>query len=152
MKMMMLALAALSLSPSLARADEASDKALAKSQIWPMEQAIYAGRASGNMSAYINNTASGYMAWPPQAAKPMGDATLKSTSGGIPPTSKEKLTMEFVDLAVHGDTAVIYYRTHRTMRFDGTPVDESFETAHTWVRENGQWRVLGGMARLEPKR
>ncbi len=60
--------------------------------------------------------------------------------------------MEFVDLAFHGDTAVIFYKTHRTQRFDGTPVDESFETTHTWVREDGQWRVLGGMARLEPKR
>ena len=40
---MMLALAALMLLPTLARADVAADKAKAKDEIWALEQSIYAG-------------------------------------------------------------------------------------------------------------
>ena len=60
--------------------------------------------------------------------------------------------MSFVDLAFHGDTAVIYYTTFRTQRADGSPARYHFETTHTWVKENGKWHVLGGMARPTPAR
>jgi ketosteroid isomerase-like protein len=152
MKAVTLALVALMLVPGVAAADEAADKAKAKDEIWALEQAIYAGRASGDMSAYINNTSPGYMAWAPQAPRPLGADNLRTTHAGVPVTSKERLTMQFVDLAYYGDTAVIYYTTHRTQVFDGSPSDEHFETTHTWVREGGHWKVLGGMARTEPKR
>jgi ketosteroid isomerase-like protein len=66
--------------------------------------------------------------------------------------SAEKIELTFVDLTVQGDVAIVYYSTRRTMRADGTPVDERFEVTHTWVKENGEWKVLGGMGRSTPTR
>jgi ketosteroid isomerase-like protein len=146
------AAAVLICAPLSALAQDTADKQAAKDAIWALEQAIYAGRASGDMSAYLNNTSPDYLAWPPQAPAPLGLAALRANSAGVPATSKERLTMQFVGIAVHGDTAVIYYTTHRTQHFDGSPADETFETTHTWVRDGGKWRVLGGMARLQPTR
>ncbi len=136
-------------APGLAAADAQADKQAAKDAIWPLEQSIYAGRAVGDLSNYINNTSPDYVAWPPTVDKPMPYTNLKATASAGPVASKERLTMEFMDIAVHGNTAIIYYKTHRTMRYDGTPVDEHFETTHTWVKDDGHWHVLGGMARLK---
>jgi hypothetical protein len=121
-----------------------------KSEIWSKEQAIYAGRGRGDMGPYIENTAPHYMAWPPQMDRPVAAGNLRQTANVT--AAKEKLTMELVDFTLDNDAAIIYYRTHRTARPDGTETDEFFETTHTWVRESGAWKLLGGMARLQPER
>lgn len=127
------------------RADETETARVA---IWTLEQAIYEGRSKGDVSAYANTTAKGYMAWPPVLAAPMRvdgfDAALAN-----PQASQEELAMELIDFTLHGETAIIYYRTHRTRLADGTPADDRFDVTHTWIREDGAWRVLGGMARSQ---
>ncbi|MBT0668218.1 nuclear transport factor 2 family protein [Novosphingobium profundi] len=123
----------------------------AKTTIWTMEQAIYAGRGKGDISAYADNTAQGYLAWPPILAKPMRVDGFKRAKAP-PEMAHEKLEMELLDFTLYGDTAIIYYRTHRTMLADGTPADDRFDVTHTWVQEGGKWRVLGGMARSQVMR
>ncbi len=136
------ALAAFAL-PALAQTPAPS----AKDEIWALEQAIYAGRASGDMSAYVDHTSPQYLSWPPTATRPMGPTELKAGAATVRRDSKEQLVMELTGFTQHGETAMIYYKTHRTRRMDGTPSDDHFETTHTWVRDGGQWRVLGGLAR-----
>ena len=53
--------------------------------------------------------------------------------------------MEFGDIAFSGNTAVIYYSTHRTRMPGGEPVDQHFEITHIWAFESGEWRLLGAM-------
>jgi ketosteroid isomerase-like protein len=124
-------------------------RAAIQAELWSKEQAIYAGRARGDLTPYVANTSKLYVSWPPTVKAPMDYAKL-AMSTPPPGNDHERLTMTFMDLALSGDTAVIYYRNHMTMRADGTPVDLTYDVAHTWTREGGVWRVLGGMARLEP--
>jgi hypothetical protein len=124
------------------------DKAAIQAQIWSKEQAIYAGRGRGDLEPYITNTSKLYVSWPPTVAAPMNYAQL-NMSKPKPGYDHEQLTMTLMDFALSGDTAIIYYRTHMTMRADGTPTDLTYNVTHTWTREDGVWRVLGGMARLE---
>ena len=46
-----------------------------------------------------------------------------------------------------GNTAVIFYRAHRTMKPDGTPVDEYWDTTHIYAREDGGWKLLSSINR-----
>jgi hypothetical protein len=124
------------------------DKAAIQAQIWSKEQAIYAGRGRGDLEPYITNTSKLYVSWPPTVAAPMNYAQL-NMSKPKPGYDHEQLTMTLMDFALSGDTGIIYYRTHMTMRADGTPTDLTYNVTHTWTREDGVWRVLGGMARLE---
>lgn len=128
-----------------AEATHAEQTEAAKTEIWTMEQAIYAGRAKADFSAYANNVAEGYVAWPPTQDAPVRSNIFKS---GRPISSQEQLTMKLMDFSLHGNTAIIYYQTHRTRLADGSAANDRFHVTHTWVRQNGQWRVLGGMARL----
>jgi hypothetical protein len=146
----LLVLAALmpaTLTPAAAQAQTAAETDAARAQVWALEQSIYAGRAKGNLSAYNDNLAKGYLAWPPVSDKPLGPTVLHNAASKLH-ASQEKLDMQFVDFSMNGNTAVIYYTTHRTRLADGTAVDNRFETTHTWIREDGKWHVFAGMARL----
>lgn len=122
-------------------------KAQVQAELWEKERAIYAARARGDMAPYIAAVAEDYLAWPPYRTAPAGAEGLTSLQTTLAAQTREKLEMRFVALSLNGDAAVIYYATHRTMLPDGTPVDERFDVIHSWVREGGQWKVLGGMAR-----
>jgi len=125
------------------------EKAAVQAEIWAKEQSIYAGRSRGDLGPYVSNTSLQYVSWPPTVKAPMGYQKLAGTT--VPPNSNhEQLTMTFMDFALSGDTAVIYYRTHMTRRANGDPVDLTYDVTHTWTREGGVWRVIGGMARQEP--
>jgi ketosteroid isomerase-like protein len=132
--------------PCVAETTAPLDKAQVEKELWAKEQAIYAGRGRGDLQPYYDNTSPAYLGWPPQVAEPMGRGKLRPADKAAM-GSKEKLEMKFSALALSGDSALIYYKTHMTMRSDGTPVDLRYEVIHAWVREGGQWRLLGGMAR-----
>ena len=132
--------------PSLAQTAAPQDKDQVVKELWTKEQAIYAARGRGDLQTYYNGTSASYLGWPPQVAVPIGREKLVPANPGVM-GSHEKLEMKFTDLTLSGDTALIYYKTHMTMQGDGTPTDKHYEVIHAWVREAGQWRLLGGMAR-----
>lgn len=138
------------LSPAAAYAAPLS-KAAAQADIWAKEQVIYRERGHGNMQAYIDGTARDYLAWPPFRTEPAGVDRLDELKKKMKVDNKEILTMVFKDFSMNGDAAVIYYQTHRTRLPDGLPADEYFDVIHSWVWQDGAWKVLGGMARATPK-
>ncbi len=115
--------------------------------IWALELEIYTQRAAGNLKPYIESAADGYLAWPPFRERPAGAEGLREVNAQLRSDNQEQLEASFIGFAREGDAAVIYYRTHRTRRPDGTSVDEHFDVIHSWVLVGGRWRVLGGMAR-----
>lgn len=142
-------LAVLSVAPA---ASAQQTKAQAQAEIWSKEQAIYKARGQGNLKPYIDNVATDYLAWPPFAAAPTGVGALNKSQSKMAVENKELLKMEFVSFAMNGDAAIIYYSTYRTRLPNGAPADERFEVTHSWVRQDGQWKVYGGMARAKPVR
>jgi ketosteroid isomerase-like protein len=136
--------------PAPTDAPRGQRRAEVQAEIWAAEQAIYAARGRGDLKPYIQAAARDYRAWPPFRPAPAGVEGLNQLGATMATQTKEKLEMRFVSLALSGDAAVIYYQTHRTMLPDGRPVDERFDVTHTWVREDGRWKVLGGMARNRP--
>ncbi len=123
-----------------------------REELWAKELSIYEGRSRGDLSLYLASTADNYIAWPPFNEVPKGNDGLKETGRKMEGKTQEVLKMTYLDLALNGDTAVIYYKTHRTRLADGSPADQHYEVTHTWVRQDGSWKVLGGMARERPAR
>ena len=135
-----------------AHAQTAAEKAAAQEAVWTKEQGIYINRAKGNLEYYTRNASPNYVGWPPSAARPLALTGLKEDAKRMVGMDKEKLDLEFADFALSGDTAVIYYFTHRTVKPDGTAVDERFENIHVWTRDGADWKIVGAMSRTQPKR
>jgi hypothetical protein len=148
---------ALCLAVFAAQAAAATDEAAeyreqVRAEIWAKELAIYAGRGDGNLQPYIDALATDYIAWPPFREEPAGAAGLENLALRMRGQDQEELEMTFLDFSLNGDTASIYYKTHRTRSADGSPANDFYEVIHVWVREDGVWRVFGGMARDKPER
>ena len=128
----------------LAAAAPAPDPA--ESVIWAQEHAIYAGRAAGSVRPYVDQTSPQFLAWPAGAGRPVDRDDLSRSASSVAP-GHEVIHSELTGFTRDGDTAVIYYVNHRTVRPDGTRVDERYANIHVWIRRGAKWQVLGGMSR-----
>jgi hypothetical protein len=134
-RIILLSLALTATAPiTLAQAQSAKEYEEARDIVWAKEQAIYKARAKTGLDYYI--------------AKPSPLSQLKKNQSLITAPNSEKIELFFDDFAMHGDTGVIYYNTHRTMLPDGTEVDQRYHTIHVWVKDtDGDWKLMGAMAR-----
>lgn len=133
-----------------AGADTSSDYAAAKEAIWAKELAIYDAWGKTGLDYYIEHASAHYVGWPPGTPHPSSLADLKQMQARLVVPNRDKRDISFEGLALHDDTAVLYYTTHRTMLPDGTPVDELLHISHVWVRDNtGDWKILGALGRVE---
>jgi hypothetical protein len=123
----------------------------ARDAIWAKELAIYKARGEGNLGVYLDNTSERYKGWPPGVKVPGDLSYLRGAADTMRGQNQEKLTMELADFAMSGDTAVIYYHTHRTMMPKGEPTDQRFAICHVWTREQGEWKLIGALGRLKPE-
>lgn len=134
----------------VANGETSSDYDAAKTAIWSKELAIYDAWAKTGLDYYIANASANYVGWPPGSKKPSSLADLKGMQSRLVLPNQERREITFDDLALQGDTAVLYYTTHRTMLPDGTPVDELLHICHVWVRDDaGNWKLLGALGRVE---
>lgn len=137
-------------SSTMANAQSPAEVEAAKEAIWSKELAIYKARAETGLDYYIANSSPNYIGWPPGIPAPSPLSQLKENQTRIKIPNEEKVELFFDDLAMHGDTAIIYYNTHRTVLPDGTPVDQRYHITHVWTRDtDGDWKLLGAMGRLE---
>ena len=127
-----------------------SDFLAVRDEIWAKEQAIYQARSKGDLSYYLANASAGYKGWPPYLAEPGGVPYLKDMTTDMVGQDQEELTMELADFALSGDTAVIYYHTHRTRMPNGDQADQRYAICHVWTREAGVWKLIGAMGREKP--
>lgn len=132
------------------------DEAAVEEQIWAMEAAIFEGRGQGDLSNYLNVTSSRYLGWPPVMAKPLGLEKFRESAADASALKGERITFVRNGFTMQGNTAVTYFTSHRTRLGDGfapegkREVDEYYENTHIWNFENGEWRLIGGMARKLP--
>jgi hypothetical protein len=124
-----------------------------KDIIWEKEEAIYKARESGNLYVYIGFSSEKYMGWPPGWLVPSNLDKLKIAAPKVMGMDKERLVMTYKDLALSndGNTAIIYYSTHRTSDPQGVAVDQHFDVSHVWVKENSEWKLFGSMGRITPE-
>ena len=133
-----------------AQAHTPAEYEAAKAAIWAKELAIYEAWGKTGLDYYIEHSSEHYVGWPPSSPKPSSLDDLKRMQANLDVPNQEKRTITFDDLALHDDTAVLYYTTHITMRPDGTPADELLHICHVWVRdETGDWKMLGALGRVE---
>ena len=123
----------------------------AMAEIWAIEEGIYAGRADGDLSKYLAASSPHYMGWPPGAKVPADLSMLKQMAGSVTGQDQEELELEFADFTRSGDTAIVFYHTHRTRLPTGEPVNQRFAIIHVYSREEGAWRLVGALGRLKPE-
>ncbi|MFT7287288.1 MAG: hypothetical protein ACI87W_001401 [Halieaceae bacterium] len=124
-----------------------------KALIWEREMAIFEGRSAGDISNYLNATSAFYLGWPPGFAEPLPLSEFKAGADIAKGLKGEVTDVTKMGFTLNGNTALTYFKTHRTrlgeaFAVDGAhDVDQWYENIHVWTLEDGDWRLIGGMAR-----
>lgn len=148
MVVVLMGISALAYAPAMAHTEEEYEAA--KAAIWAKELAIYDAWSKTGLDYYIEHSSEHYVGWPPGTPKPSSLDDLKRMNANFEVPNKDTRRIVFDDLALHDDTAVLYYTTYRTMLPDGTPVDEMLHICHVWVRDDtGDWKMIGALGRVE---
>lgn len=132
---------------------DSRDPGAVEAVIWEREMAIFAGRSAGDISPYLNATSGAYLGWPPGFAEPLPLGDFKAGAGAAVALRGEVTAVERMGFTLNGNTALTYFRTHRTRLGEGMAaagerdVDQYYENIHVWSWEAGAWRLIGGMAR-----
>lgn len=115
--------------------------------IWAIEAQIYAGRARGTMQPYVEAASRSMLTFPFNAANPQDYAGFVESAKRF--TGDQERNRVFLKgfYLTGGNTAVIFYRAHRTVRPDGTAVDEYWDTTHIYAREGAGWKLLSSFNR-----
>ncbi|WP_394728747.1 hypothetical protein [Altererythrobacter sp. GH1-8] len=127
-----------------------------EAEIWAKEEAIFEGRGRGDLTNYLSVTSDSYLGWPPVMEKPLGLDAFRASASDSSALNGERVTLKREGFTLNGNTAAAYFTTHRTRLGDGfapegeREVDQYYENIHVWTLENGEWKLIGGMARLLP--
>ncbi len=116
-------------------------------EIWAIEARIYDGRARGTMQPYVEAASRNMLTFPFNAANPQDYAGFVESAKRF--TGDKERNRVFLKgfYLTGGNTAVIFYRAHRTVRPDGTVVDEYWDTTHIYAREGAAWKMLSSFNR-----
>ena len=138
-------LVALVVMPLRAPAATPTDAAL--DEIWAMEAKIYAGRASGTMQPYVDAVSEKMLSFPFGYSGAMDHAAFVRMAKQFKGNQENNTVYLKGFYLIENTTAVIFYRAHRTVRPDGTAVDEYWDTTHIYAREKGKWRLMSSINR-----
>jgi hypothetical protein len=148
MRLAALLSAALSiLMAAAAPARAATPAEIALDEIWAMEAKIYAGRASGTMQPYVDAVSKNMLSFPFGTANPVDYAGFVESAKRFKGDKERNRVFLKGFYLTGGNTAVIFYRAHRTVRPEGTVVDEYWDTTHIYAREDGRWRLMSSINR-----
>jgi ketosteroid isomerase-like protein len=116
--------------------------------IWQLESAYFAHYAKGNIAALENLWHADFVGWPAQSLEPVHRAAARQSVMELLSGARiVSVTVRAQAIAVHGDVAVTHYFVDLDQEApDGEIARSSFRVTHTWIRERGTWRVIGGMS------
>jgi hypothetical protein len=119
------------------------------SEIWKLENAWYAHHCDGMPEKAYALLHDNFLGWPSV------DSDVVSKEGLIVFITDEDQGIESCEfeignpsgIQIIGDTAVNHYRVQfKGRNRDGSEFIEALHVSHTWIKEDLQWKLLGGTA------
>ena len=145
-----LSLIALSVVVGVASAQRSTTQRQSQDEqtLWRLEKAYFAHLANREFQALEDFWHPDFIGWPSHSPEPVGRSSAQRSLEDLMATVK-KLSVRLRPLAVtfHGDVTVVHYFIDLEQEdLDGQITEYSLRITHTWVRYDGQWKILGGMS------
>lgn len=134
--------------PPCGSALETKDRRVDEEIIWDLEQAYVAGFRDAAHGKVIPMWHKHFLGWPASEVRPADkQAVLAYLKRYASTPGNWTFEIERSGIQIHGDIAITHFILHRRIGY-GSSIDtrRSARVTHTWIRENAQWRILGGMS------
>ena len=115
--------------------------------VWKEEESYWRYLESGDIDAYLRLFHEGFVSWPYESPRPSDKPAVRQMIEDLR-MSYRLVTYELNPLAIKviGDTAVVYYSVRYVVETQGEEIEDIRRVSHTWVRDDGNWKILGGMS------
>ena len=133
--------------PSLLSAAE-PDWTSVESEIWELERTYHRQIQVEDFAGVAEFWHEEGVAWPSYAAEPLDLSAGREALSALL-ESVQILSFEVHPMAIHiiGDLALVHYLlTWEIKDADESKSTSSSRITHTWFREGGSWRIIGGMS------
>ncbi|MGD2153824.1 MAG: nuclear transport factor 2 family protein [Gemmatimonadales bacterium] len=116
--------------------------------LWSLENAYFAHLSAKEFEALENFYHANFIGWPSHSPEPVGVSvarhSLEELLAGIEVLSIQVRPQAAV---IRGDLAVTHSIVDMQQRdVEGQASSYSYRITHTWLREGGSWKILGGMS------
>lgn len=116
--------------------------------IWSLEEAYFAHYAKGETEALESLWHSDFVGWPSESLEPVQRSSAsQSVRDFLARAQIVSFTLRPMAIAIRGEVAITHYFLDlRLEDVDGGIAESSVRITHTWLREDGLWKVFGGMS------
>ena len=120
----------------------------AEQEIWALEHQYMANIQNGNFDGLDPVWHDGFLGWPSHSARPVDrSGTIASLEELAKTTDFLAFELQPHALRITGNVAIVHYTVILDAVVSGRDrVRVSYRIVHTWLEEDGQWRILGGMS------
>jgi ketosteroid isomerase-like protein len=134
-------------SPSLAMHAE-SRRNTVEEEIWKLEEAYFTNLYRANYGKVLALVHPQFLGWPANLPKPIGrEESAEFMKRLIPQPTPCIIRIERAGLRQSGDTVLTQYALHVDCpEASGMVRTQSSRITHTWTKQKGQWKLLGGMS------
>ncbi len=130
-------------------ADTGSRREEAQEEIWELEEAYFTNLYKANYEAVIDIVHDQFLGWPDSVPQPINkEQSTRFMKQLIPKPAPCALRIERAGIRLLGNAAITQYMLHvNCSDSSGVEKTQSSRITHTWVKERGCWKLLGGMSR-----
>ena len=131
-----------------AKADTLDRKDTVKEKIWALEEAYFSNLYKANYEKVIALVDDEFLGWPGGLPQPIGrEESVRFMKHLIPKPTSCTIRIERSGIRVLGVVAMTQYTLYvNCSDTAGVSKTQSSRINHTWVKEGGQWKLLGGMS------
>ncbi len=146
-KVFLLTTLAMITGPSHAQTGE-PDWSAAEQEIWALEELYMTAFRDGDVAGLNAFLHADFLGWPSHSSDPVARAVALASV----PALHESLMIRTVDvrpraIRLSGKIALVHYLVILEIEEgDGGTAATFYRITHTWVEEDGRWRILGGMS------
>lgn len=116
----------------------------AESQIWALEQAYWEFNRDAKHEQIIATWHDKFLGWPDGEPRPIDkEEGIRYVQKNYAQPASYTFEIEPAGIRILGNVAVNHYAVHLKWK-DGRK--RSMRITHTWILEQGRWKVLGGMS------
>ena len=117
-------------------------------EIWKLEATYFANLYGANYEGVLALVHSRFLGWPDNLPSPINkEGSAQFMKNLIPEPEPCTIRIERAGLQILGHTALTQYILHvNRPQASGTATTRSSRITHTWIMQDGQWKLLGGMS------
>ncbi|MBA4417907.1 MAG: hypothetical protein C0392_08360 [Syntrophus sp. (in: bacteria)] len=128
--------------------DRDNGRAMKEEEIWALEGAYFTNLYKADYEGVLALVHSQFLGWPGAAPQPINkEESARFMKQLIPKPAPCTLKIERAGILFLGEVALTQYTIHvNCSDTAGAGKIESSRITHTWVKEGGRWKLLGGMS------